>query len=172
MVQSLAGLAHDVLQVPDGKTFFAGQHGSDAVALHILHGGATLGIDLFDADKLRDVVTAERRSSGGFLQYVLHQRIGLFGQHVQLDGLQGDRLPALRIGGLIDRANLGVRNFAEYLETSDLIGHCSLSPGTSMKRQSSGKTPEVTLGGKVPLEYRGSIQDGSYEGTRKIQRFW
>ena len=140
---------------------------ADAVALHILHGGATLGVDLFDADKLRDIVTAERRSTGGFLQYVLHQRVGLFRQHIQLDGLQGNRLPALRIGGLIDRANLGVRNLAEYLETPDLVGHCSLSPDKSTNRQSFGKTPEVFLGGKVRLEYRGSIRDGSYEGTRK-----
>ena len=112
-------------------------------------GGAALAVDFFDSDKLCDVVAAERLGAGGFLQNVLHQRVGLFGQHLQLDGLQGDRLPALRIGGLIDRANLGMRNFAEYFETSDLVGHCSLSPDKSTNRRSFGKTPEVVLGGKV-----------------------
>ena len=128
VVQALTGLTHDVLQVPDGKSFFAGQHGGDAVALHVLLGGAALAVNFFDAEKLCDVVAAERLGAGGFLQDVLHQRVGLFGQHLQPDGLQGNRLPALRIGGLVDRANLGMRDLAEYFETSDLVGHCSLSP--------------------------------------------
>src|SRR4051812_38541651 len=65
VVEALTSLAHDVLQVPDGKSFFAGQHGGNAVALHVLLGGATLAVDLFDSKKLCDVVAAERLGASG-----------------------------------------------------------------------------------------------------------
>ncbi len=42
VIETLTGLTHNVLQVPDGKPFFAGQHGGDAVALNVLFGGAAL----------------------------------------------------------------------------------------------------------------------------------
>ena len=140
VVETLTSLAHDVLQVPDGKPFFAGQHGGNAVALHVLFGGTALIFNYLHAEKLCNVVAAERLGAGSFLQNVVDQNIGLFVQHLQLDGLQGNGLPALWISGLIDRANLGMRDLAEDFETPNLICHCSLSPVKTANRRSCKKT--------------------------------
>src|SRR5713101_1508411 len=148
MVQALTGLAHNVLQVPDGKSFFAGQHGGDAVALHVFHGGAELAIDFFQAIKLRHVVTAERLGALGFLQNVFDQHRSLISQRLQLDGLQGDGLPALRVRRFVDSAALRMGDLAEDFETSNLVGHCSLSPVNPKTKQSCGETPGVTQVGK------------------------
>ena len=45
MIEAAADLPSDIEQVPDGKSFFAGQHGGDAVALDVFHGGAELAVD-------------------------------------------------------------------------------------------------------------------------------
>src|SRR6185369_1742980 len=151
-------------QVPNGKSFVAGQHGGNAVALHVFLGGAALVVNHLHAEKLCDVMAAERLGAGGFLQDVVDQYVGLFVQHLQLDGFQGNRLPALRIGGLIDRANLGMRDLAEYFETSNLICHCSLSPEKNCQQAVFWKDARLRPWGKARLEYRGWIGDGSYEG--------
>src|ERR1700720_1830194 len=134
MVEALASLAHDVLQVPDRKSLVAGEHSGDAVALHVLFGGTALIVNHFHTEKLCDVVATERLGAGSFPQDVVDQNVGPFVQHLQLYSLQGNSLPALRIGGLVDRANLGMRDLAEYFETSYLIGHCSLSPEKNCKQ--------------------------------------
>ena len=42
VIETLTSLAHNVLQVPDGKTFFAGQHGGESITWELtpLLGGA------------------------------------------------------------------------------------------------------------------------------------
>ena len=57
LVQTAAHLPADIKQVPDGESLFAGKHGCDAVALHILHGDAELAIHLARAEDRRDVRT-------------------------------------------------------------------------------------------------------------------
>src|SRR4029077_20872086 len=105
-------------------------------------------VNHFHAEKLCDVVAAERLGAGSFPQDVVDQNVGLFVQHLQLDGLQGNGLPALRIGGLVDRANLGMRDFAEYFETSYLICHCSLSPEKNCKQAVFWKDARLRPWGK------------------------
>src|ERR1700730_18163832 len=148
VIQSLTGLTGNILQVPDGKPFVAGQHGADAVALHVLHRGAELPVNFFHTVKQCDVVAVERLAALGFLQNVLDQQGSLLRHHLQPDGLQSNRLPALRICRLIDSADFRMRDLAEDLETSDTVGHCSLSPRASRTRQSREKTPGVVRWGK------------------------
>src|SRR6266403_151100 len=128
VVQSLTGLARDVLQVPDGKSLFAGQHGTNAIALDVLHGGTELPVNFFQTVKQRDVVAVERLGAFSFLQNVINQHERLISKRLQLDGLQRNCLPALGIGGFIDRTELRMHDLAENLETSNLVGHGSLSP--------------------------------------------
>ena len=56
VIQSLTGLTGNILQVPDGKPFVAGQHGADAVALYVFHRGAELAPNFFYTVKQGDVV--------------------------------------------------------------------------------------------------------------------
>ena len=49
VVKPLAGLSGDILQIPDGKSFFTGQHGGDAVALHVFHGRAQVAVNFSGA---------------------------------------------------------------------------------------------------------------------------
>ena len=49
VIEALAGLPRNVLQVPDGKSFFAGEHCSNTVALHIFRRGAKEPIHFFTA---------------------------------------------------------------------------------------------------------------------------
>ena len=58
MIQPLASLASDVLQIPDREAFSSRQHGGNAVSLHVLHGSTELAIDFFGAEKLSNIVAA------------------------------------------------------------------------------------------------------------------
>ena len=132
VVQPLTGLARNVLQVPDGKSFIAGQHGADAVALHVLHGGAELAFNFFQTIEQRDVVAVERLGAFSFLHNLIDQHRRLVSKHLQLDGLQRDRLSAIRVGSFVNCAELRMHDLAENLETPNLVGHCSLSPVESL----------------------------------------
>jgi hypothetical protein len=127
VVQPLTGLARDVLQVPDGKSLFAGQHGADAVTLHVLHGSAELSFNFLQTVEQSDVVTVERFRAFGFLQDVVDQVRCLISKRLQLDGLKRNRLSTFRVGSFVDRAELRMGNLAEDLETSELVGQCTLN---------------------------------------------
>ncbi len=45
MIEAAADLPSDIEQVPDGESFFASEHGGNAVALDVFHGGAELAVD-------------------------------------------------------------------------------------------------------------------------------
>ena len=106
VIQSLAGLARDVLQVPYGKALFAGQHGADTVALHVLHGRTKLAVNFFCPVKQRDVVAVERFCACGLVQNVLHQPSSLFCQHLQPYRFQRNRLSDPRVRGFVHSADL------------------------------------------------------------------
>jgi hypothetical protein len=55
VIEAAANLAADVEQIPNGKPLFVRQHGGDAVALDVFHGGAELAVDLARAENWSDV---------------------------------------------------------------------------------------------------------------------
>src|SRR5271166_1180046 len=59
MIEAARQLASDIEQVPDRKSLFAGQHGSDAVSLNVFHSGAELAFDFARAVHLCDIGTAQ-----------------------------------------------------------------------------------------------------------------
>jgi hypothetical protein len=68
VIEAAAQLAADIEQVPDGKSFFARQHGSDAVALDVLHGGAELAVDFRSAGYAGDVRAAQNLDAFHFFE--------------------------------------------------------------------------------------------------------
>ena len=130
VVESLANLAADVQQIPDGEPFFARQHGRDTVALDVFHGGAELAIDFARAIHGGDVDTAEILGGFGFLQNALHDFFGLLTENVQAVSLQGNRLPTLRIAGFVDGAPIRFCKVPKNFEAADFRRHFFLpSPG-------------------------------------------
>ena len=123
MIQSLTSLARDVLQVPNRKPLFARQHGGNAVALHIFHGGAQLTVDISCSVKQRNIVATERFAGFCFLVDTLHQRFRLISQQLQIDCLQRDSVPTLAIRSFIGTADFGTRDFVDDFETADFIRH-------------------------------------------------
>ena len=59
VIESLADLTADIEQIPDGEAFLARQHGLNAVALDVFHGGAELAVDFAGAIDQRDVGAAQ-----------------------------------------------------------------------------------------------------------------
>ncbi len=59
VIEGAAHLAADIEQVPDGKTFFIGQHGGDAIALDVFHCAAELAVDFSGAEDGREIGVGE-----------------------------------------------------------------------------------------------------------------
>jgi hypothetical protein len=68
VIEAAAQLPADVEQIPDRKSFFARQHGRNAVALHVLHGGAELTFDFAGAPNLGDIRAAQNIGALSFCQ--------------------------------------------------------------------------------------------------------
>src|ERR1700677_4207614 len=147
VVEALAGLARDVLQVPDGESFFAGQHGSYAVALHIFQRSAENSIDFFGSAESGNIVAVETLAGGGFFQKVFHESGRLLTQRFQFDSLQRHGLSALRVRGFVNGNCVRVRDLAEYFETPDFVRHYLRSlMKTNRDFPSVGNTSGVSLG--------------------------
>src|SRR5579863_4097085 len=74
-VEAAADLSTDIKKVPDREAFFSGEHGCDAVALHILHRDAELTFDLACAVDRRDIRAGQTLSTLRlFLQRLLQGR--------------------------------------------------------------------------------------------------
>src|SRR5207245_8557263 len=86
VVESLAGLPCDILQVPNGESFFSGQHGGDAVALHVLQRGAELVLNLVSGIELGDIGAVQDLGGSGFLEDAFHQGGRLLSKSFQTQG--------------------------------------------------------------------------------------
>ena len=80
VIQALACLACNVLQIPNGKSFSSSQHGSHAVTLHVLHPRAELTINFCCAIGLGNVRAIERLCAFDLFQNALHQAGGLLSE--------------------------------------------------------------------------------------------
>ena len=70
VVETLAGLTRDVLEIPNGEALFAGQHGGNAVALHIFQRSAENAVHFFSAMNQRNIVTVENLAGFHLFQQV------------------------------------------------------------------------------------------------------
>src|SRR5580704_3564308 len=70
VIKTLTGLARDVLQIPNGKPFFAGEHSGYTVALDIFQRGAENSVDFFGAVEHGNIVTIENLAGGCLVQKV------------------------------------------------------------------------------------------------------
>ena len=130
VIECLANLAADVEQVPDGEAFLARQHGGNAVALDVFHGGAELAVDFSRAVDQRDVGTAEVLGGFCFLQNALHHLFGMFAEHIQAKRFQRERLARLRIISFVDASRIRFCELSKNFEAADFRRHCFLpSPG-------------------------------------------
>src|SRR5262249_55249778 len=83
-----------------------------------------------------------------FFEQALHQSRRLFAQCFQLKDFQSDGLAALGVGGLVDRADVGVCELAEYFKAPDFVRHYLRSlMKTNSNFPSVGKTSGTSLGG-------------------------
>src|SRR5580692_336850 len=166
MIEALAGLSGDVLQVPNGKSFFSSQHGGDAVALHVLKRGAENAAHFFGSVEHGNIVTVENLAGRCFFEKVLHQNRRLLAQRFQFDGLERHRLSALRIGGLVDGNYVRVRDFAKYFEAPDFVRHYLRSlMKTNRDFPSVGKTSGMSLGGSDVIRI---VREHGESGVTKV----
>ena len=140
VIQAAADLAADVEQVPDGKSFLAGQHGGDAVALDVLHGGTKLAFDFARAIDGSDVRTAEDLASLGFFEQRLFEIARLLSEGAELNRFQCDGLSALRVVGLVDRAGRRLRELAKNFEGADFRGHFFLASLRKKSKRGSNRS--------------------------------
>ena len=70
----------------------AGEHGGNAVALHILHRSAELIFDLASAIQQREVLAVQLASVLAFGQHALHELLCLVFGNVQTHRFQGNGL--------------------------------------------------------------------------------
>ena len=105
VIEAATNLTPDIEQVPDGKSFFAGQHSSDAVALDVFHGGAEPAINFSGAVHGREVGIAEDLGGLGLGQKRLLQFTGGIAKGGELNRLERDGLAGLRIIGFVNRAS-------------------------------------------------------------------
>jgi len=123
VVERAAQLPADVEKIPDRKSFFARQHGGDAVALHILHGGTELAFDHAGAEDGRNVGAAQCFRALRLSQQRLFERRRALTERAQLNYFQGNRLRGLRVIGFVDRARWRFRQLTQNLEGADLRRH-------------------------------------------------
>ena len=105
VIEAAAHLPSDIEQVPNGKPFFARQHGGNAVALDIFHGGTELAFDFSRAGNRREVGVAQDLGGLCLFEETLLQLGGLLAEGRQLNRFQGDGLAGFGIVGLVDRAS-------------------------------------------------------------------
>ncbi len=116
-------LAADIKQIPYRETFFAAQHGGDAVALHVFHGSAELAFHFARAEDRCDVGAAENLRALGFREQRLFQSLGVLSKCAQLDSLQGNGLAGFRIVGFVDDASGRFRQLTQDFKVADFRGH-------------------------------------------------
>ena len=87
MVEGLASLARNVLQIPNRKSFLAGQHVGNAFSLHVFHCRAEISFDVTRTVEQSDVVAAERLGGIGLREDALHQLRRPLLQQVERDRL-------------------------------------------------------------------------------------
>ncbi len=108
MIKAAAHLPSDIEEVPDGKAFFASEHGSDAVALYVFHRGIKLPVDFSGAVNGSKVGVAQSLGSFCLFEQARPQFGGAFAKGGQLDDFQSDSLAGLGIVGLVDCARGGL----------------------------------------------------------------
>src|SRR6202007_2266729 len=101
VIKAAAHLSSYVEQIPDGKSFLAGQHGGDAVALDIFHRRTKLSVDLPGAVNGREVRVAQTLDGLVFFEQAFFQIRRTFAKGRQLDRFQGNRLARLRVVRLV-----------------------------------------------------------------------
>ena len=74
--QRRAHLPGNIEQVPDREPLFARQHGRNAVALDVLHGGAKLGVDLAGAIEHDNVLAGQIAGALAFGDQRLYEGLG------------------------------------------------------------------------------------------------
>src|SRR5215472_14369393 len=151
MTKAAAQLAADIEEVPDREAFFAGEHGGDAVALDVLHGGTELSFDFSGAINLGDIGTAENLAAFGLGQESLLQISRPVAKGIQLDCFQRDRLAALGIVGFVDHAGRRFCQFTEDFEMADFRRHSFLAPNTTLNNRS---TPTHTKPSRIWTDNR------------------
>src|SRR5208283_1145863 len=147
LFQSGANLTRDVEQIPDGEAFFARQHGSDTVALDVLHGGAELAVDLARAIKHNDILSGKIARALALGNQRFHKRIGALAEWLQTLRLKRYHLVGFRVQRLINKSGLGLRKFTLDLEPAKHRRHCYRLAVTSRT------TPDMNL-----AENRGRIE--------------
>ncbi len=122
VIEGLADLAGDVLQVPDGKSFVARERGCNRVPLHVLRGGQQKLAFVADARQSGNVVAAERLGLFGFLENPLQQCIAVL-QRIQAHHFQSDGLLTVGVESLIDGGEGRLSNLTCDFEMADLFCH-------------------------------------------------
>src|ERR1700722_20828439 len=97
VLEAAAQLPSDVEKIPDGKSLFASQHGCDAIALDVVHASTELAVDLTRAKYIGDIRIAQSLGVLCLRQQRLFERRRVLSECAQLNGLQGNRLPAFRV---------------------------------------------------------------------------
>ncbi len=132
MIERVANLAGNILQVPDGEAIVAGQRGGDGVALNVFGGRQKFAVFFADAVKHGNVVAAQRLGLVGFFENAssaARRRLSPRSVH----HLERNRLLILSVQRFVDgrtwataRAGLRVRNVrfypASYVDPSNSAG--------------------------------------------------
>src|SRR6266852_1041870 len=135
-IQTGADLASDIEQVPDREPFPAREHGRDTVALHVLHRGAELAIDLARAVKRGDIRGREFARALAFGDQSVDESGHAFAQRLQILGLERYGLVSFRVRGLVDQGSVGFGKLTLDFETAKHHRHCSRLAVTAALRPS------------------------------------
>src|ERR1700693_3808725 len=155
MIEAAAHLPANIEKIPDGETFFAGEHGGDAVALDVIHGGAELPIDFSGAGNGGEVRVAERFGGLRFFEEAFLQCGSLVAEGGQLNRLERDGLAGLRIVCFVDRAGGGLGQFTQDFEVADFRGH-----GLCLITEKTAQLPEKTAWVQNPGQVEARIAPG------------
>jgi hypothetical protein len=153
VIEAGAQLTPNIQKIPNGKPFFARQHSGNAVALHVLHGGAKLAFDFTRAKYIGDVRTAQNLSALSLCQQRVFKRRRALSERAQLNALQGNRLPALGVVSFVDHTRRRLRQFTLNFERANFRRHLYCFPLYCFPRATASRafaSPRPNSAGRGP----------------------
>src|ERR1700686_2485454 len=122
VLQGGANLACYVQQIPDGETFFARQHGGNAVALDVLHRRAELAVDFACAVEQHDILAGKIARTLAFGDQRVHKRVGTVAKRLQTLRLERHDLVGFHVDRLINQGSIRLGKFTLDIEPAK--HHC------------------------------------------------
>ena len=128
MIESLANLAGDVLQVPNGKAIFARESGRNRVALNVFGGGEQLAVFVADSIQSGNVMAAQRLCLFSLVKHAFEQGFAVVLLHLlKTNNLESYCLLGFCVQRLIDSRGR-LRDLTDNFETPDYVGHFLSAP--------------------------------------------